>query len=260
MSETMELSTELTVGFSMTAAGASARGTLPLATLVADVIQVATDHANALGVGYSRLIQDGNSWVLSRLTIEIDRLPRIHEDYSLTTWIEGFNRHFSERNFEIRASGATIGHVRTVWVAINIASRRPADLSGIAHLESTVSSRRCPIQPQGRIPAPEAGDATEYSVTFRASDIDFNRHVTTTRYVELAIDALPLDLYDRAVTRRFEIAFRHEARWGEAAVVRTAPVAGEGIDYLTSVELADGSQLCAVRHSLRPATETEKVS
>ena len=229
MSEAVELSTELTVGFSMTAAGASAQGTLPLATLVADVIQVATDHANALGVGYSRLIQDGNSWVLSRLTIEIDRLPRIHD-------------------------------VRTVWVAINIASRRPADLSGIAHLESTVSSRRCPIHPQGRIPVPEGGDATEYAVTFRASDIDFNRHVTTTRYVELALDALPLDLYDRAVTRRFEIAFRHEARWGEAAVVRTAPAAGEGIDYLTSVELADGSQLCAVRHSLRPATETEKVS
>lgn len=149
MSEAVELSTELTVGFSMTAAGASAQGTLPLATLVADVIQVATDHANALGVGYSRLIQDGNSWVLSRLTIEIDRLPRIHEDYSLTTWIEGFNRHFSERNFEIRASGATIGHVRTVWVAINISSRRPADLSGIAHLESTVSSRRCPYSLRG---------------------------------------------------------------------------------------------------------------
>ena len=116
MTAAENLPTELTVGYRMTAAGASAQGTLPLSTLVADVIQVATDHANALGVGYSRLIEDGNSWVLSRLTIEVDRMPRINEDYSLTTWIEGFNRHFSERNFELRASGVTIGYMRTVWV------------------------------------------------------------------------------------------------------------------------------------------------
>lgn len=68
MTAAENLPTELTVGYRMTAAGASAQGTLPLSTLVADVIQVATDHANALGVGYSRLIEDGNSWVLSRLT------------------------------------------------------------------------------------------------------------------------------------------------------------------------------------------------
>lgn len=194
MTAAENLPTELTVGYRMTAAGASAQGTLPLSTLVADVIQVATDHANALGVGYSRLIEDGNSWVLSRLTIEVDRMPRINEDYSLTTWIEGFNRHFSERNFELCASGVTIGYMRTVWVAINVATRRPADLSGISHLQSTVSDRRCPIEPQRRIPSPPADMADVYEVIFRSSDIDFNRHVTTTRYMELAVDSLPLEL------------------------------------------------------------------
>ena len=243
MTAAENLPTELTVGYRMTAAGASAQGTLPLSTLVADVIQVATDHANALGVGYSRLIEDGNSWVLSRLTIEVDRMPRINEDYSLTTWIEGFNRHFSERNFELCASGVTIGYMRTVWVAINVATRRPADLSGISHLQSTVSDRRCPIEPQRRIPSPPADMADVYEVIFRSSDIDFNRHVTTTRYMELAVDSLPLELYDRAYTRRFEIAFRHEARWGEAARVITAPVDDDAMDYVTSVALADGTQL-----------------
>ena len=252
MTAAENLPTELTVGYRMTAAGASAQGTLPLSTLVADVIQVATDHANALGVGYSRLIEDGNSWVLSRLTIEVDRMPRINEDYSLTTWIEGFNRHFSERNFELRASGVTIGYMRTVWVAINVATRRPADLSGISHLQSTVSDRRCPIEPQRRIPSPPADMADVYEVIFRSSDIDFNRHVTTTRDMELAVDSLPLELYDRASTRRFEIAFRHEARWGEAARVITAPVDDDAMDYVTSVALADGTQLCSVRHTLQP--------
>ncbi len=42
MTAAENLPTELTVGYRMTAAGASAQGTLPLSTLVADVIQVAT--------------------------------------------------------------------------------------------------------------------------------------------------------------------------------------------------------------------------
>jgi acyl-ACP thioesterase len=94
--------------------------------------------------------------------------------------------------------------------------------------------------------------ADVYEVIFRSSDIDFNRHVTTTRYMELAVDSLPLELYDRAYTRRFEIAFRHEARWGEAARVITAPVDDDAMDYVTSVALADGTQLCSVRHTLQP--------
>ena len=81
-------------------------------------------HANLLDVGYARLVEDGLTWVLSRLSIEMYRYPGINESYSLSTWIEGFNRHFSERNFELTAeSGEVLGHCRSVWVPINIRRR-----------------------------------------------------------------------------------------------------------------------------------------
>ncbi len=64
MSATPDIPTELTHTWHITAAGCSAQGRLPLATLVERVIELATDHANMIGVGYDRLITDGCAWRL----------------------------------------------------------------------------------------------------------------------------------------------------------------------------------------------------
>ena len=122
---------EYTHSYYLTAARCNAQSELSVAKLAQQVIETATTHANNLGVGYERLIRDGYAWVLSRLTFEMARYPHMHEHYTLTTWIEGFNRHFSERNFVVASeSGETLGHVRSVWVAIDIASSGPPTLTG----------------------------------------------------------------------------------------------------------------------------------
>lgn len=212
------LPTELSQTWRLTAAGCNAQSRLPLPTLAQRVIELATDHANSIGVGYTRLIADGNAWVLSRLSFELSRLPLMHENYTLTTWIESFNRHFSARNFELRSGGndgEVIGYIRTVWVAINIESRRPADLSFIAGLADTVSERRCPIEPQPKLRMPQGGTAIVCEGTFKATDIDFNRHVNTVRYIDAVLNTVDLEVYDRHQIARFDIAFSHEATFGE---------------------------------------------
>lgn len=241
--------TELTRTWHLTAAGCNAQSRLPLPTLAQRVIELATDHANAIGVGYSRLILDGNAWVLSRLSIELSRFPAMHEDYSLTTWIEGFNRHFSARNFELRSGGAdgeVIGYIRSVWVAINIESRRPADLSSIAHLATTVSERRCPIEPQPKLRMPaDNGSAVVTEGVFRATDIDFNRHVNTIRYIDLILNNTPLDVYDNHRIARFDIAFSHEATFGEHW--RAATVEEPALTFSTAVTDGADRTFCSAR-------------
>lgn len=108
---------------------------MPITLIAQRVIEIATEHANILGVGYSDMIMFNSGWVLSRMSIEMTRYPGVNEEYSLTTWIEGFNRLYSERNMEIQdGNGETIGYVRTIWVAIDMDTRRPSDLTGISWL------------------------------------------------------------------------------------------------------------------------------
>lgn len=117
---------------------------MPVPLIASRMIEAATHHANAIGVGYDDLIANGQAWVLSRLTIEMQRYPAINENYFVTTWVEGVNRHFSERNFEIADhSGTVIGYGRSVWVAIDIESRTVADISRFTVLSDIACDRPC---------------------------------------------------------------------------------------------------------------------
>lgn len=242
---------ELTLTKTLTAAGCNAQMELPLQNLVRDIIDAATAHANHLGVGYDRLIADGNAWVLSRLAIEMKRYPRVGEEYALTTWIEDFNRHFSARNFEITGNGGkVIGYARSIWIAINIASRRPADLTSIASLADSVSRRCCPMEPQGKLRFGCGGEScTGYTVT--VSDIDSNRHLTTARYVELAGNCVELDMYDRCFPTRFEIAFTKECRYGDTLQVCSLMNDDNVLDVAIKGADATDSCLCRIRFDER---------
>ncbi len=74
--------------YHLTAAQCNAQSELAPSQLIQQIIEVATEHADILGVGFKDLQRHGNLWVLSRVAFEMKRFPRLLEDYSLTTWIE----------------------------------------------------------------------------------------------------------------------------------------------------------------------------
>ena len=51
------------------------------------------------------------------------------------------------------------------------------------------------------------------------SDIDFNRHVNTMRYIEMMIDMLPLEMLMQEAPVRFDIHFLRECRYGQTLAV-----------------------------------------
>lgn len=201
------------------AAQCNAQRELPPAQLVQQIIEAATEHADILGCGFRDLQTTHMAWVLSRLAFEVSRLPRVLEELRITTWIENFNRHFSQRNFEIVSGGEPIGYARTIWIAIDIDTRRPASIERFTDLAATAcDDRPCPIAPPAKLRAvAEPGSAREY--IFRVSDIDFNRHVNSARYVELMLNSLALETFDTHTVKRFDIDFKHEAHFADVAEV-----------------------------------------
>lgn len=237
--------------FHLTAAECDATGHLPVNLLSERIIEVATEHANMLGIGYSKLITMGIGWVLSRLSVEMSRYPGINDTYSITTWIETLNRHFSERNMLIEdGEGHVIGYARTVWVAIDIAKRTMADLSAISDNELPVAELACPIARHPRLAAPVPG-SLEFDYTFRYCDLDFNRHVNTIRYMELILNRWTLEHYDAFMARRIDITFSHECYFHDTVRVR---VEQEG--HTNACELLrDGRKVVSARIHWHPRRE-----
>ena len=207
--------------FFLTAGECNAEGRIPLTLLISRIIEVATNHANSLGIGYATLVKIDLAWVLSRVSVEIASLPGINDTYVLNTWIESTNRLFSERCFTITDSeGRIYVHARTTWAAISISTRRAANPGQLGAVMFPAEPPHCPVATAKRTPAlPDTAESGEY--TFRYCDIDFNRHVNTVRYIGLILDRWTLDWYDRNEIGRFDIAFHHECHFGETVELRT---------------------------------------
>jgi len=217
-----EFTQEFTQEYVLQAGECNPEGEMPLTLLTRRIIEVATSHADSWGVGYERLIKDNTGWVLSRLTIELERYPVVGERYSLTTWIEDYNRHFSQRNMILcDGEGKAIGYVRSIWMVINFATRQGVDISQLSYISANVSPRQCPIEPQSRL-RPLDNVAVSLPYTFAYCDCDFNRHVNTVRYIEHLLNLFPLSRFDSQMVRRMELAFLKETRYGDKVNITLA--------------------------------------
>lgn len=219
---------QLSHNSAITAAGCDAARRLPPSTIVADIIDLAVAHADLLGVGFAAMEPHGIMWVMGRLSIEVEHWPGMFDSYELTTWVEGINRLFSERDFELRVNDTVAGYARTIWSAIDMTTRRSASLTPVIEAlgDAATPSRPCPIDKGQRPTAPSEPYETRH-FTFGLSDLDFNRHVTTTRYVDLIMDTVPLDLYDRSALKRLDIAFHREARYADSVDIISKIIPGE---------------------------------
>ena len=235
---------EFTKEFFLTAGECNPELEMPLPLLMMRIIEIATLHANSWGVGYAKLIEENHAWVLSRVTIEMERYPRVNEKYSLTTWIEDYNRHFSLRNMEVKdADGVTIGYARTVWLVINLATRESVDISSLSYIRENVLGKECPVAPQGRLRLQQVTRSNDH--TFGYVECDLNRHVNTVRYLELLLNQFPLETYDALMVRRMEIAFTKETRYGETVTVNVD--AADPHDCVLSIDDSEGVSHCRGR-------------
>lgn len=224
--------------FYLTAAEVNAQREMPLSRLVTLIIDTATGHANAIGIGFDRMISYGISWVLSRLTIDILKPLTVNRAYRIDTWIENLNRMFSERNFEIVdvETGESMVYAHSTWMAINMETRRPSDLTMLTEMADSVNGRIYPGEKGGKM-LPLTEVVTEREYRFAVSDIDVNRHVTTRRYIDLIVDQWPLDRYEANKISRFEIAFKREAHYDELSRTVSAPHEGSPETFDVMIEV-----------------------
>lgn len=226
----------------LTAGETDAEALMPVTLVATRAIQLATEHANALGIGYSQLAEEHMGWVLARLSIEMIRYPAINEWYTMSTWIEGYNRFFSDRCYELRdCNDEIIGHIRSMWVAIDMKNRTMADLSTLEKSRFPVLDRKCPLPRQRNSVIASDAPATKSAYTFKYCDIDFNRHVNTIRYLDLVLNLYTLDFFDHKRIKRLDAVFEHECLYGENVELLTGRAAsGEG--ETTEIHSADKKQ------------------
>ncbi len=198
---------------------------------------IALRQSEAVGVGLDFYEREQVAWLLSRWDIRIRALPSYMSDVRVLTQPMRMRRFLANRRYALYdGDAAPVIEADSQWVFLDTERRRPARIPEEVYRRygRITESEELPAPPPPR--APERTDA-ERSFSVRMSDIDTNGHVNNIRYVEWALETLPVELLREGTLRRLLVHYRREVRYG--AEVHSVAAFGE----------EDG--LLAARHEIR---------
>jgi acyl-ACP thioesterase len=190
--------------------------------------EAAIRHAEDLGVGRDAMNRTGQGWVLSRISVLLDRRPRQGETITVRSWPRGWDRLFAIRDYDIQdASGVPIVRGRSGWIILDINKRRP--LRPQALMTPLPLNEGLDALPGGAVNL-DARDNLCKAGERRAaySDIDYNGHVNNARYVQWLQDILENEDLERARRMRLDINYLSEIKPGEITGLWITPLPAGG--------------------------------
>ncbi len=203
------------------------------------VLHSAGEDANKHSLGVKDLNENNASWVLTRFAMELKRMPQEQERLRISTWVSEVGRLMTTRNFlVVDGNGETIVKAVSNWAMIDITERKPVDLNTLGLYKNMVQDIAVPIELPQRLRTPEGQIICEHKIVY--SDIDFNRHANSMKYLEWVIDTLPVELLEQASIRRVDMNFIHEAFYGSTARI----IADTDYNYEINV---DENPICRIK-------------
>ena len=219
-----------------------------LTAMCGHLLNTAGTDADRNKFGTEEVMKQNNSWVLSRLTLEFDYLPKQYDEFNVRTWIIDTGRVVSVRNFVISDSeGQEFGRATSHWCLINLDSRRPCDLTPILEARRQyIFDEPAPCEGPRKLVTFEGGESVQHPIVY--SDIDLNRHVNTLRYIEMMVDALPIEVVAEPHKMRVDLHFVKESRYGQTLSIRR--LCNEG-SWLFEITSDDGGVVCRAAFDIR---------
>ena len=183
------------------------------------MLNAADFHSRDRGFGMNYLNTVNKTWVLSRLAIEMDEMPREYDRFYVETWVESAMRFFTNRNFRVVSEDdqKVYGYGRSIWAMIDTETRQPCNLLDIndgALTEWVETDKQNPMEKLSRV---KMGDQAQRvrSLETSYSDVDINGHINSVKYIEHVLDLWDLGWYKQYRIKRFDVAYVAEAHQGD---------------------------------------------
>jgi medium-chain acyl-[acyl-carrier-protein] hydrolase len=186
--------------------------------------EASMQHVLQLKLSVWDLEPKGISWVLMRQRLQVGQLPRLGEEIEVYTYPSGFERVFTHRDFRIyNAAGDEIAQASTTWLLMNTGTRRMARIP-----EELLAYNALLPHPTGYLQRTadslpsfiEAIQTRHFRVGWY--DLDFNFHLTNSKYVEFMLESTDMSLLNNATLQEMDILFQAECTWNTDIIAETA--------------------------------------
>jgi acyl-ACP thioesterase len=227
------------------------RGYLSIPSLFYLFQEVAWEHAAINHFGYENLKEHGFFWVLSRVRVEIAKLPQWTEAFSIKTWPSGIDGAFALRDYLVcDGNGNKLAGATSSWLIVDIKSRRPQRPDTFFDRMPIQDKNRATSVNSPRLSIPQGNPLQTYHVASKISDIDVNKHINNTRYVEWAINTFTQEEYTKLDFKEIDINYLSESFSGEQSSVKRYDENDNGYSVIITRQ-GDEKNLAVIRFLVR---------
>jgi medium-chain acyl-[acyl-carrier-protein] hydrolase len=197
------------------------RGALRPVAMLNYLQDTAAAHSSRFGYSIAELLVRNMTWVLSRYHISVRHYPSVGDTISVSTWRSAIEGMFALRDFEVSDScGNILATATSSWVIMNLETKRPVKLETVI-TDYPLVARRALTDDFAPLPRMENHSGEEL-FKVRIADLDMNRHVNHTVYVEWALECIPREIQEGFCLAELEVGYRAEAFYGDTVLARVA--------------------------------------
>lgn len=200
------------------------------------LLEVAGTVADALGFGIAKLHPMGLTWILTRMSVEMYELPTHCQKIRIETWIESNAHMLSTRDFRIYSGEKLIGQCKSVWAVLDLQKREIVNIFDHPMFENCIDGEVIDMPRVRMTTIPEPTGCVPHKVVY--SDIDYNGHCNSCRYLQAMTDAYLPDYYGKKV--RLDINYSKEAMFGETLQTYYL-ITEDGVQYQQKNEAGETS-------------------
>jgi len=178
----------------------------------------AGDHAEIGGISFTDMQEFNQAWVLSRMRLEIESLPRWKDIVTVKTWIISLENSRSVRALEMHVNGKKIIGCETFWAVFNTKLRRPEALAlQHEHFEKFAEKfsteervKKIDFQKEMKV-------VNNRKVVL--SDLDIVNHVNNVKYLEWCLDFVDSKSILKQQIKSIDMNFMKELMLGDTVSI-----------------------------------------
>ena len=183
-------------------------------SLLSIIQDVATLGAEHIGAGTQKVTGNGYIWVVTKMEIEIERMPKYLEDVKLITYPNKMIHFIYPRTILIKdKEDNTLVKASTLWCILNYNTRKlvmPNEINLLTPGDEAIKK----ISP---IDVKDTNLLEERKV--RINDLDINMHMNNVKYLDYIVDTMDIDFVSYNDITNINLVFHEEVKFNETLSV-----------------------------------------
>lgn len=174
-------------------------------------------HSDKVGMGLYQIGDNKLAWILIQWKLQVFSRPKWAETIKVKTWPTGIEGPYCLRDYEVyNDKNEKIAIASSKWVMMDVKNEKI--VKPTKEVLDKFGQEPLRVFPEGLSKLKEPKDfQSTFSYKAQRRDIDTNNHVNNVKYLEIAYEALPEEVYNLDFTT-VEITYKHSCKLGQEVI------------------------------------------